>query len=351
MLHDLGHGPFSHLWEGVVHEGSDKHCEKVLNIEKNFFLILKIFSGTHEQQSVVLIEQLMDVNDIKLDDSPDTHRFALKLINSLIAADQAAWKQLLAPSEMFLTEIVSNKFCNIDVDKCDYILRDGHHVKQFVVLKPFINFLQRARIVHDDSGTSHIGYHVDDFELIENLFYNRAYLHMNVYQHFQVAGTERMVRDVCVKADAGGVTIDGLPLTEVQRDLSAYLKLDDSVIDLIRASPIDNQQVRDAQDIIGELDGERLYTLVWESTDSPKVLMDALTKKFGPIFRDVHKVIPYAEVPPNVPLYNDAGQAVMMTSNLRLSFRSTMIFCVKHDSELVRNVKNFIDSLNNNNEV
>lgn len=128
---------------------------------------------------------MLVANNIRLDESSETHDKALKLITSLITGDSKTWSQLLTPAEMFLTEIVSNKFCNIDVDKCDYLLRDSQYLKEYVEVKPFIGFLSRARILYDSDGVSHIYYHQDDFELIENLFYNRAYFHMNIYQQHQ----------------------------------------------------------------------------------------------------------------------------------------------------------------------
>lgn len=123
-----------------------------------------------------MIEHLIRKNNIKLHDDEKTHNVALKLLTSLVNADTDVWEELLAPEEMFITEIVSNKFCKIDVDKIDYLLRDSRCAEKIdgIDVRPFIGFWKRARIVFDKNGRSHVGYHVDDFEIIENLFYNRA---------------------------------------------------------------------------------------------------------------------------------------------------------------------------------
>lgn len=291
---------------------------------------------------------MIDTNNIKLAESHEDHKFAMLLMTSLITGDTGTWKKLLKPEEMFITEIVSNEFCSIDVDKCDYILRDHFHVGELVILQPFIDFMKRARVVNDKDGTSHIGYHANDFSLIENLFFNRAHLHKEVYQFHQVAGAERMVKDICVKGDAGGVTIDSLPLTEVHRDGNAYLKLDDSVLDLIHNWAMKNEALDEAKQVLDNLTNDKLYTMVHEASDDGKEVFEALVRKFGSIFCCVDKVIPSAEVPKNIPLYNDDGQNVVMISNLQLSFKSKLIFCVDSDPVVVSNVKKFIDSLNNN---
>lgn len=314
-----------------------------------FISTLVHISGTHEQQSLIMIEHLISSNNIQLHETPDLHKFALRLTTSLITGDCKVWKELLKPQEMFITEIVSNKFCQIDVDKCDYILRDKFYVKDFVTLKPFSEFLQRARIVFDDYGTSHIGYNLKDFKLIENLFYNRAYLHMNIYQHHRVAAAEKMVKDICVKSAAGGVTVGNLPLTEVHRNNDAYLQLDDTVLNLIANSQINDSRIDEANTILENLNaGTRHYSMVYESCDDDaKTVLDALVEKFGQIFCAVQKSIPSAEVPSNIPLYDDSGKLVSMKSTLKLSYNSTMIYCVNPDSD-VSSVKRFIDSLNNN---
>lgn len=326
LLHDLGHGPFSHLWEGVVHQGSD-------------------VEWTHEVQSQNTIEFMIQDNNIKLHELPHRHNFALRLISSLITGDKKAWAELLSPQEFYITEIVSNKLCNIDVDKVDYILRDQSYLSH-IILKPFSGFLDRARVVFDAFGVSHIGYNVADFNLIENMFFNRAYLHMNAYQHRQVAGCEKMVTDICVKAAAGGVKIENLPLTEVHKNQSAFLKLDDSVLDVIKESGIDNPLVKEAQKILEDLDGERYYECVWESKDDGMNIYNSLVDKFGDVFCTVGKKIPAADVPTNIMIYNESGLLVPMTSSLELSFESTLIFCKV--AGIGQSAKEFTDSLNNN---
>ena len=86
--------------------------------------------------------QLVEANNITLWNTEEEHNYCLELIQALIVGDTIKLDQLL-PSEMnFLSEIVNNKFCNIDVDKVDYLLRDGYHLKNSLDIKEdFAKFL------------------------------------------------------------------------------------------------------------------------------------------------------------------------------------------------------------------
>lgn len=91
LLHDVGHGPFSHLFEVV--------CNKISQNERSF-------NFDHEKASVKIVETyLSDLFDdtIKVDDV----LFILK-----------------KEQKMFLHEILDGPF---DVDKLDYISRDSYH--------------------------------------------------------------------------------------------------------------------------------------------------------------------------------------------------------------------------------
>lgn len=273
----------------------------------------------------------------------------LELICALIIGDSESWSRLLKPSEIFLTEIVSNKFCQIDVDKCDYLLRDFHYVG--VEIEPFMQFIFRARVVFDDQNVSHIGYHADDFHLIENMFINRANYHQTVYQLPQVAGIEKQLRDICLLAERGGFKIHGSSITEVQKDCNLYIKLDDTVLDLIRdEKEIYNREIVEAQKLISNLDSGKFYKYIWESKDNEEVtyIYDNLVSKFGGNFCKVKKMIPNAQIPRNIPLYDNDNNLVVKISRHDLAYESTIIFCTAFDETTVQNISNY---LSNNNVV
>lgn len=120
------------------------------------------------------------------------HLFAVELIQALIIGDLEAQKTYLSPELMYLTEIVNNKFTQIDVDKWDYILRDSYQFKNSIDLLEFVSLFDNVRIVKDSEGVSHISYHVNDFQKINNLFENRANLHIYCYQEPTVRAAEQM---------------------------------------------------------------------------------------------------------------------------------------------------------------
>lgn len=164
-----------------------------------------------------------------------------------------------------------------------------------------------------------------------------------------VAAAEKMVKDICIKGSAGGVKLAGFQLVEVQENSNAFTQLDDSVLDLIANSDIRNQFSDEAKKLITDLYNDHRYSLVWESCDSDGTkILDELENMFGAIFCVVGKFIPSAEVPSNIPLYNDDLLAVQMTSGLKLGYKSQMIYCTLPDKDIVAKVKNFVDSLNNN---
>ncbi|KAG5678358.1 hypothetical protein PVAND_008040 [Polypedilum vanderplanki] len=331
LMHDIGHGAFSHLWEDCVHQGNDN-------------------KWTHEDQSVKLIKYMICNDKIKLDDDVQSHEWMLEFICSLIVGNAEAWLRLLKPSQYFLTEIVSNKLCNIDVDKCDYLCRDYYYVK--LKCLPFMDFLNRAKIVCDVNFFTHIGYHADDFYLIENMFKNRAKYHDKVYQLPQVSAAERQLKDICILADKAGFKMMGLRITEIQQNCEIYNQLDDTILDLIRnEKTICNDIMMKAQELIRQLDNDKFYINIYETKDKDEAdyIYGELKGKFGDVFVKVKKVIPNANVPKNIPLYNNDGLLVKKLSEHNLEYESTLIYCTAFDDTTVKNVKNYLNKYNNNN--
>lgn len=107
LCHDLGHGPFSHLF--------DNHVMRNLYPELNW---------THEQASTELIDLIVDREAVDLDqtDIGTIKNFIVgeNRFKSSLNSDQS--KELVTVEWMY--EIISNERNKIDVDKFDYIRRD-----------------------------------------------------------------------------------------------------------------------------------------------------------------------------------------------------------------------------------
>lgn len=89
-------------------------------------------------------------------------------------------------------QIVNNKYCFIDVDKWDYILRDSYYLNHVISIpKGFEQVFSGAKVTAIDDIT-HISYHIDDYHLVHELFENRANLHGRCYQHPEIIGIEQM---------------------------------------------------------------------------------------------------------------------------------------------------------------
>eukprot|EP00198_Chlamydomonas_reinhardtii_P007443 XP_001696780.1 predicted protein [Chlamydomonas reinhardtii] len=107
LCHDLGHGPFSHVWEyeflprrlGSLQEGSAEWT--------------RLKKWKHEDMSGAILTHLVDENQIEGISSED-----IRKICSLIKGDGFQ-------AEGYLYDIVANKRNGVDVDKFDYLQRDA----------------------------------------------------------------------------------------------------------------------------------------------------------------------------------------------------------------------------------
>jgi HD superfamily phosphohydrolase len=98
LCHDIGHGPFSHVFDDYFIQETNK---------KN------IFGASHEERSELLIEQIIN-NDLEL--------------KNIIESDEIQFiKNLINPKEChtgFIYQIISNSLTGLDVDKFDYFPLD-----------------------------------------------------------------------------------------------------------------------------------------------------------------------------------------------------------------------------------
>ncbi|TPP43948.1 HD domain family protein [Leishmania donovani] len=160
LLHDVGHGPFSHLFEDVV----SRRC----GIEFN-----------HEDMSEKIARRVLG------DLVPQTH---VDVVVGLMRG-----KALLG---ITYGEIISNKRNGIDVDRLDYFIRDSMCCFGKPTVDVRINRLfNSARIVCEE-GQWQLAFEQKLALSLREIFTLRAKLHKNVYQHQVTKAIGHMIGDV-----------------------------------------------------------------------------------------------------------------------------------------------------------
>lgn len=132
LCHDLGHGPFSHLWDSEV---LPRLAERGA--------IDRSREWSHEKMSCEMLQHLYDENGLEdrlgLDSRDGLRRSDLRALQELISIDKRDYDpqsgayhgrhsgrpQLQLGGKMFLYEIVANGRNSVDIDKFDYLVRDG----------------------------------------------------------------------------------------------------------------------------------------------------------------------------------------------------------------------------------
>lgn len=222
LLHDVGHGPFSHLFER-------EFLPKVLNGAK----------WSHEQMSAKVVDNIVDEHHIEIDSD------MVKRVKEMILASS----EFSQPKEMvekpFLYDIVANGRNGIDVDKFDYIVRDCRACGLGSNFQ-FQRLMATMRVLGGE-----ICYRAKDYLTIHKLFATRADLYRTVYTHPKVKAIELMVVDALLKAN------DYLEISSYIEDPSQYWKLDDTILKTIETAP--DQQLREAKELILRIRRRNLY--------------------------------------------------------------------------------------------
>ncbi|XP_054835873.1 deoxynucleoside triphosphate triphosphohydrolase SAMHD1 [Eublepharis macularius] len=288
LCHDLGHGPFSHMFDG------------------RFIPLAKPGSTwKHEQASVKMFDYLIASNELE----PVMEYYGLKLsedtmfIKEQIAGptkiDGCSWPYHGRTKEKsFLYEIVANKRNGIDVDKWDYFARDCHHlgIQNNFDYERFIKF---ARVCTVDNE-KYICTRDKEVGNLYDMFHTRNCLHRRAYQHKVGNIIETMITDAFLKADKH-ITIKGSEgkeyhLSTAMEDMEAYTKLTDDIF--LRILHSDLPELHEAREILRKIECRDLY----------KYLGETQSKEGKEIKQEQYDKLP-AEIVASTPLTNspDAG--------------------------------------------
>eukprot|EP00494_Astrolonche_serrata_P024500 UN24758 len=241
LLHDLGHGPFSHVFDNQFmarrpqEPGAPKYC--------------------HETMSIMMFDYLLVDNDIEL---PEEH---IELIKALIEPKKyptviQKYKEQ-KPPKGFLFEIVSNEKNSIDVDKWDYMLRDSKNMGLGITFN-FERMLKHALVLKDN-----ICYPIKCTHDIFMMFRTRYELFKRAYSHKTSRAIELMVCDVLDLADPT------MKIVDKTKSAEKFMALTDDILQRIEFCFPDLEESKDprmekARHILFKIKKRHLYKSVGE---------------------------------------------------------------------------------------
>lgn len=192
LLHDVGHGPFSHSFEKVFHTDHEEWTQAILVGDTQINRVLKKVS-THFPQKVSEVISKTYEN---------------KLIVSLISSQ-------------------------IDADRMDYLLRDAYYTGVNYGNFDIERILRVMRPHEDYAVIKHSGMHA-----VEDYIMSRYQMYWQVYFHPVTRSAEVILRKIFQRAKhlfQSGYTFNQeplllLPLLKDQFNLNDYLRLDEAVV-------------------------------------------------------------------------------------------------------------------------
>lgn len=202
LLHDIGHGPFSHTFE-------------------------KIFKTDHEQFSIdIILDKKTEVNQILKRVSPDFPTQVASVIKGRYPNPQ-------------VVQLISSQ---IDADRMDYLQRDAYFTGVTYGMFDLSRILRVIRPYKDGIAFQYQGMHA-----VEDYIVSRYQMYMQVYFHPVSRGMEVTLDRLLTRADDLYVfnkLSPAVPLLEPffenKASVNDYLKLDDNILMSIISSWTDS---------------------------------------------------------------------------------------------------------------
>ncbi|XP_016398944.1 uncharacterized protein LOC107732182 [Sinocyclocheilus rhinocerous] len=262
LCYDLGHGPFSHLFDGIFipdvrpdnkwqHEEASVQMFHCMRKKNGLDEVMKDY-GLNLEEDIVFIEELMQ---------------GRKSLDS-------KWTAKGRPeNKSFLYEIVANKLNGIDVDKWDYLSRDCHYLG---IPSGFDHqrLLKSARVCKVD-GRNHICFRDKVADIVYGMFHTRYTLHRQALQHKIGYIIDVKIKDALVLAD--GKLSPDCKISDAIDDMLEYTKLTDHIFDTI-LNQSDSEELKKARDILKDIVNRRLPKFVGEARLNEEILEEKMTK-------------------------------------------------------------------------
>lgn len=314
LLHDLGHGPYSHLYESF----RDNYLPKFLDANpdlkeeyKDCEHLQTIPHWSHEQSSILFIDSLLEELGLQIDlnnldkplrqigDGIDAN--SMRVFKPVLAQDEVLTSRdflfikeciMGGPLEGFdyfvgredkklewLYDIVSNRHNGLDVDKIDYFARDytrtidkrGIDRKMITDARVAKGLCSRPEKCATCKGKAEpemhymICYPDKHVETVMNFFNLRLKMHQTVYQHKTNTAVESMICDIFCLADPylrlQSINGEKFPISRAYLKSDFLVRLDDTVLTLILHST--DERLAEARNLCQRLRKHDFYKIAF----------------------------------------------------------------------------------------
>ena len=178
LVHDLGHGPFSHLFDEWLHNNPELRDTEL---------------SEHEARSILLFKEIVETQIISFENK----KYLLKEFINQEAFEFIS--ELINPTKdtpnNFIFQIISNSLNGLDVDKLDYLNRDSYY---FGCGSPFDLYRVISHVKVIDKNIcfpEKVSYD------IYKIYRSRYDLHKQYYNHKTIIRIEYMIRDILAYLD------------------------------------------------------------------------------------------------------------------------------------------------------
>lgn len=230
LIHDLGHGPYSHLFDEIV--SKDKK---------------------HEYRSIKIFENMNKKYNLNFSDDE------INIIKNIIDP-----KNCESFHKKYLYQIVSN-INGIDVDRFDYIMRD--------IKMTGLNYgIEYERIMNHSKIINNEIQFLDKVKTnIEDFYRVRMIMYEEVYNHHTVRSIEYMMKKYIQKID---ILLGISEIIELE-EWDKYIKLSDNIIDITPFLPKSNK-INELKEIIKNINERKIYKLIGEIVSHDKIINNTI---------------------------------------------------------------------------
>ncbi|XP_045193463.2 deoxynucleoside triphosphate triphosphohydrolase SAMHD1-like [Mercenaria mercenaria] len=255
LCHDLGHGPFSHLFDGkfIPHM-----CPET--------------KWKHEDASRMMFRYMLEENNLHpVFEKEGLSHTDITFIEEQVTGpkknlESGSWPYDGRPkNKSFLYEVVANKRNGIDVDKWDYFARDCH-------MLGIRNNFDHNRCIHfarvlQVEGELQICSRDKEVGNLYDMFHTRSTLHRRAYQHKTTNIIDTMIVEALVKANNyikfAGKDGHEVRMSDAIHDMKAYSQMTDHVFFLILNST--EPKLQESKEILSNIMRRNLYKCVGQT--------------------------------------------------------------------------------------